>query len=162
MTTQLLFSQEFPGTPEQVYAMLTDPTYARERAEQTGSLTVDVRAETTPAGPILTVDRELPAEVPSYAKSLVPGRITVTETQHWSALVDDRAGATFTASFNAPVNVAGEIELQPMSAGTVVNTTATITAKLPFIGGKLESLVREQLERYLAAEVAIGTRWLSG
>lgn len=162
MSTQLLFTQEFPGTPERVYAMLTDAAYAQVRAEQTGSLQVDVVAESAPTGPILTVDRELPAEVPSYARSLVPDRITVTEEQHWSTLVDDQARATFTASFNAPVHLSGEIEIAPGTSGTIVRTTATISAKLPLIGGKLESLVREQLERYLAAEIPIGTQWLSG
>jgi hypothetical protein len=159
MSTRFTVIQEYASPSDAVLAMLTDENYARIRAERTGSDQVSVRQDATGDGTTLVVERVLPAQVPGFAKSLVGDVIRVTEEQVWS----DDATAQFTATFNAPMSAAGTITVEPVDAqSSLVRIDGEVKASVPLIGGKLEGLAREQFERYLNAETAIGAAWLAG
>ena len=160
MPTEIAVAQDYRSTPEQVFAMLTSENYARIRAERTGALSVEVSRSETDEAVTLEVVRQLPAEVPGFARSFVGDAIGITEVQVWPKPFGPPA--TFTASFSAPMTVSGTITVSGSDDGCRVNTNATVHASIPLVGGKLEGLAREQLERYLGAEVAIAEEWLSG
>lgn len=160
MPTEIAVSQQYRTTPEQVYAMLTSANYAQIRAERTGALAVEVDRTETDDAVTLEVRRRLPAEVPGFAKSFVGDAITVTEVQVWPKPFG--APANFTASFSAPMSVTGTITVTAEPDGCRVDTAGAVRAAVPLVGGKLEGLAKEQLERYLNAEVAIAEEWLSG
>lgn len=159
MPTEFVVAQAYRSTPEQVFAMLTSENFARIRAERTGALSVDVTRTETDDAVTLEVVRQLPAEVPGFARSFVGDAIGITETQVWPKPFGPPA--TFTASFNAPMSVNGTITVTQVGEDCQVETSGTVHASIPLVGGKLEGLAREQLERYLRAEVAIGEEWLS-
>ena len=163
VATSFSFDQEFAADPATVLAMLRDPAYVQHKAERTGGTGVSVAvAPGDDGGFTLTCTRSLPAEVPSYAKSFVGDTITVSEVQVWSAAgVDGSASATATVDFHAPVAYTGSVELAASGTGTVARNRGEFKANVPFVGGKVERLVAEQTQRYLAKETEIAADWLA-
>jgi hypothetical protein len=144
--------------------MLQDPEYIQFRAEQTGasSVSFQVIPEAT-GGTTIVVDRVLPANVPSFAKSFVGDTITVTERQEWLPAESDGTGtAVATATFSAPLTFNGTMSITTEGGQTTVRTTGEYKASIPFMGGKIEEMAKDQTVRYLAKEESLGRNWLEG
>jgi hypothetical protein len=58
--------------------------------------------------------------------------------------------------------MAGTIELVPDGAGTVEVVELEIKAKVPLVGGKLESLMADQVRDGMDTEREVGQAWLKG
>ncbi|MDA3021074.1 MAG: DUF2505 domain-containing protein [Actinomycetota bacterium] len=166
MTTTLDVHQSFPGSIDQVRAMLTDPDYARDRAEQTGSISCEVTVTPGAGGATeITTVRVFPADLPSFASAMVGANVEVTEHQTWAPITGDSCTAPFTVSFSAPLAATGVITLttsdtQTSGNQTSAHVTATIKSTVPFVGGKLEKMVQDQLIRYLEKDEELGRDWL--
>jgi len=163
VATRLDVTQAFPADPTTVLAMLADPDYIVLRGERTGATSVSASVEPAADGGLeITVERVLPADVPSYAKSMIGDAITVTETYHWNApAADGSTTGTMDARFSAPITCSATMTLRPDGDGTAVVTTGEFKASIPFVGGKIEDLARKQIERYLHKEQAIAAEWLA-
>ena len=162
MATRIDFTQAYDASPADVTAMLLDGDYARLRAERTGALTVTVQTtESTDTSATMLVDRSLPADVPSFARSFVGDTLTVKERYEWRLADDGTAEAHFTASFSAPMAFAGSVTVQRDGDGSIVRTAGEIKASVPLIGGKVEGFAKDSMERYLKAEQRIGVEWLT-
>jgi hypothetical protein len=159
--------QEFGATAEQVRAMMVDADYIRRRAERTGAISVDIEVVAQsgdPAAPIgLRITRVLPTEgAPSFARSLLGDTITVVESQEWPPVVAGTASARMEASFGSLLRLTGTIDLADAASGSVAITQAVCKASVPLVGGKVESLVEQQVRDYLAFEVQVAQEWLVG
>ena len=72
MATKLELTQTFPADAATVRALQLDPDYIAFRGERTGATSVTADVVSNPDGSArVTVVRVLPAEVPSYAKSMI-------------------------------------------------------------------------------------------
>ena len=164
MATKMDMCQTYNAHAAAVRAMLEDPAYIQFRAEQTGasSVSFQVIAEAT-GGTTIIVDRVLPADVPSFAKSFVGDTITVTERQEWLPAEPDGTGtAVATATFSAPLAFTGTMSITSEGGQTRVRTTGEYKASIPFMGGKIEEMAKDQTVRYLTKEEALGRNWLEG
>lgn len=162
MTTTLDVHQSFPGSIDQVRALLTDPGYVRTRAEQTGSISCEVTVTQGAGGTTqISTVRVLTADLPSFASALVGSNLEVTEQQTWAPIAGDSCTAPFEVSFTGPLAATGVITLTAAGPRTTGHVTATIKSTVPFVGGKLEKMVQEQLIRYLAKDEELGSDWLS-
>ncbi len=163
MATRLDFTQEFPGDPAAVLAMLRDPDYVREKGERTGSHDIAVEVtDTADGGCVITSTRTMPANVPSFAAPFVGDTITLTEVQTWGApAADGSASAAVTVEFNSPIAYRGTIVLSVGPSGATARNEGEFKAGVPFIGGKVERVAAEQTERYLAKEVVVSAEWLA-
>ena len=163
MATKMEFAQRFEAAPDVIWRLQSDPEYIRFRGERTGATSVTADVVSNPDGSTqVTVVRVLPADVPSYAKSMIGESITVTETYRWGAPgADGSAAGTMEASFSAPISFIASMDLRADGAGTAIDTTGEFKASIPFVGGKVEDLARQQTERDLRKEQAIAAEWLS-
>lgn len=163
MATKMEFAQHFEAAPDAIWRLQSDPDYIRFRGERTGatSVTADVVSNADGSTQV-TVIRVLPAEVPSYAKSMIGDSITITETYRWGApAADGSAAGTMDASFSAPISFVASMSLRADGTGTSIDTTGEFKASVPFVGGKVEDLAKQQTERYLRKEQALALEWLS-
>lgn len=162
MATKIDISQHYASDPAAVRAMLTNDEYATLRAERTGALSVTVRVEEHADGSVtMTVARELPADVPSFAKSFVGASLKVDETYTWPpASTDGTGSAPFSAVFSAPMSFNGHVSIEADADGTRVRTHGELKASVPLVGGKVEGFAKESMERYLRAEQKVGAEWL--
>jgi hypothetical protein len=143
--------------------MMADPDYVRARAEHTGATHVSVRVSDRADGcTVVNVDRTLPAQVPSFAAALVGETLTIEEEQTWPSIVADRCTVDLRARFSGPLAFTGTAQVVGSGDLTTVTTTGELKASVPFIGGRIEGLAKEQIERYLAAEEQVAADWLAG
>lgn len=163
MPTKFEVTQEFRAAAGRVRAMMLDPDYVRERAERTGSIQCEANATTDANGTAtMRATRALPTDqAPSFIKPLVGDAITVNEEQSWTPLVDGSCTATMVAQFGSMLSLRSTTTLVDHGSTTTASTAGELKASVPLISGKVEALVREQVERYLAAEVDIAADWLS-
>ncbi len=164
MATTLDFSQTYDAQPSTVRAMITDAEFINLRATKTGSTTVDSEVINEPGGgTTVVVTRTMPANVPSYAKSFVGETLTITERQEWALPAADGTGtAVATAELSAPLAFTGSMSITTDGSVTTVRTFGEYRASVPFVGGKVEEMAKEQTVRYLTKEQEIGRDWLNG
>ena len=164
MATTMDFSQTYDFPPAAVREMISDPDFIAERATRTGSTSVDIEVAEEPNGSTtVIVERVMPANVPSYAKSFVGETLTITERQEWAVPAADGTGtAVATAEFSAPLTVTGSMSITADGDTTTVRTFGEYKASVPFVGGKVEEMAKDQTIRYLTKEQEIGRSWLQG
>jgi hypothetical protein len=161
MGTQLRVSQVYDADPLRVRAMLTDSGYIQERATITGALTVESSLSEHDDGTTeLEITRTLNSEMPSFAVAIVGDTLTVTEHQSWLPATKDSCRGTFRVEFSAPLTFLGVATMTYDGAHTTVVTEGEFKASIPFFGGKVENLAREQTQRYLEKEEAFAIDWL--
>jgi hypothetical protein len=159
--TQLECNQVYPASPAQVLAMVCDSDYITERAKATGALTVShTRTDGSDGSVDLVIVRTLPADMPSYARSIVGETLTITEHQIWGLATDEACAASFEVKFSAPLTFKGDVHMSFDGTSTTVVTAGEIKAAVPFVGGKVERLALEQTERYLRKEEEFAKQWL--
>ena len=151
MSKDVEWTATYAATAANAFAVLSSKEFLTQLAHDTGALdsNVDVSSDSSGAVTIKNV-RTFPAEVPSYAKSLVGDTITVTEIQEWGPPTEDgtRVG-TFSVDFGgAPAKFGGTLSLTGNDPCTST-TSGTVKASLPLVGGKVESLIIEQIGAYM-------------
>jgi hypothetical protein len=148
--------------PADVFAMFVDADYVRARAEATGGS--DVEAEVTEHGDTIEItnSRTVPADVPSFARSMVGDTVRITETHVWGPDAEGSREGPFDARFgNGPISVRGRLRLVADGAGSVATLEGQIKAAVPLVGRKIEQLVHDQVAAALVIEQELGSSWLA-
>ncbi len=163
MPREVVREYTWPATPARVHNIFTDAQFQRTLAESTGSLDVQCQVEQSPQGCIVQTTRVLPAQVPSFARPLVGETVRVEEEQRWGPFEDDRTMADLRISFSGPLAGSGSIHLGPGPTGetTIGRFALQFRANVPFVAGKVEALIAEQIEQYLDVQAALITRTLA-
>ena len=162
MATRIDVTQTYQAEPAAVLRMLTDDSYAQLRAERTGAISATVTRTSSGDATTIVIDRVLPADVPAFAKSFLGETISIVETQQWGApAADGSASASVTGTFSAPLTFEGAMEIAGGGGQTTVRTTGTVQANVPLVGGKVEGIAKDTMERYLHKEISIAEAWLA-
>lgn len=162
MSTTIDQVQHYAATPDEVFTMLSDPSFVEAKCLASGS--IEASAETTQedAGITIVSRRVLPAKLPGFAKKFVGETVTLVETQRWPEADGDRAG-TFVVDFgNNPISFSGDVTLSAAGDGAQVRCQGVIKCTVPFVGGKIEGVALEWITKYLDKEQRVGTAWLDG
>lgn len=161
MATDVRIEQTFACSPARIRSALTDVDFLALRATQSGGQNVQVDVSTDANGSTTTVVRRaLPAQVPAFARALVSDAIELTEVQVWEPIAAHGMRSAFTATFSAPMSAHGDIHvLSEGESGSRMSTHITLRASVPLISGKLEALVAEQTENYLALTKQLLDAW---
>ncbi|MEO6822929.1 MAG: DUF2505 domain-containing protein [Candidatus Nanopelagicales bacterium] len=155
MPTPLSASLDFPADPEATYALVTDTGYVEAVAAATGGENIDVSIEdTAEGGAVVTSRRELPAQVPAYARALVGERLRLVEVRTYGPPAENgaRTGEVTVRFDGAPVTIEGTLTLGPNDAGSVITLEASVRASIPFVGGKIERFAADEVIRFLHKE----------
>lgn len=160
MTTKMNYTQTYDADVSRVREMLLNPEYITARALATGALTVEQSITSEPNGEVtISVTRTLPSEMPAFAAAIVGETLTITETQIWQPEFLGQCFGTFAVAFSAPLAFAGTVSITSNDGHTTVVTEGELKASIPFMGGKVENLAKEQTERYLRKEQDFAAAW---
>lgn len=155
-------TMSYDAKPAAAYAMLTDPAYSEFKNKKTGGSNIEVSATANGSGVTIVAKRDLPADVPSFAKAFTGDVITTTETDTWGpAGADGGREAAMDIKFSVPAKVTGTMKLAPTKTGAIVTVTIEAVANIPFVAGKLEEVLLGQFVRAVEAEEKIGQAWLA-
>lgn len=148
--------QTYAASPEQVYAMMTDPTYLEACCDRFGATekTVSVQGQRS------TVRMALPA--PSQVRRFVE-TLRLNQDITWSDAQADgtRTGTLAMTVEGMPANVSGTATLAPSGEGTQVTYEADFNVKIPLVGKKLEKEAAPVVTRTLDAQQQVGEEYLA-
>ena len=145
MSKKISGELHFDADPATVYAMVSDQAYVQEKNERTGGQ--NVKADVTDNGADgckIVVSRDLPAEIPAFAKKFVGEQISTVQTDEWGPANDDGSySAKFHVDFGkAPMVIDGTMAIDTEGAGSVLRVNADVKASVPFVGESSKVLPR--------------------
>ena len=156
------FSHElqYDAAPEDVYAMLADPAFRERVSLAREVVSFDVTLTPTGTGFTLVNDQVQPtAGLPAFAKKFAGETTKAIQREEW----DSHDHGTLTIETpGKPTSMSGTITLTASGGGTVERVELEIKAKVPLIGGKLESLMADQVRGGMDVEQQVGEAWLKG
>jgi len=156
-------TERYACTAQAAFDLMLDTDFLSWLLENSGGIDCEVAVEGTDDGWEVTLDRTLPAELPSFARALVGDQLTVRERRSWGEPGPDgtRTGAFSATVDGAPVQVNGSLLLAADGAGgSELTIDGAVSARVPLVGGKVEALVLEQLLRFTAREEELAEIWL--
>jgi len=157
--------EELAGTPEEVYALLTDQAFQEAKCEATtvgGPYTAEIGESRS--GDRVTTQRELPTDdLPDVARSFVGEKLTIIEVFEWSTAADDgsRTASVDMHVKGAPLTLKGTLRLEPSATGSVEMLDAELKANVPFIGGKIEQAAYGPIRTAIDIETRLLREWLA-
>lgn len=148
---------EFPGTPEQVFAMMVDPDFLDSVCRASGALSYDVSVE----GLATRTSRTLPS--PESAAKFTGPQLTVVEDVGWVPAGSDgnRTGVVKMTVLGQPVAFNGEMRLSSGGAGTVAELSGELKVAVPLLGKKLEQAAAPAVLAGFRTQQKVGNDWLS-
>lgn len=162
---------------EKIHAALIDPRQIRTRLTEVGGSNAELVETTTAEDEVTIRTRQgVRAEhLPSIARNVVGGDLLFERSESWRRRGPDHfVGEVAVAIPHVPGSVTGSLWLRdidddetPVEAGGSEPTIsefvveAEVRVNVPFVGGKLEDLVAEQVRMLLAEEARLAENWLA-
>jgi hypothetical protein len=150
----------YDASPAEVFEMLADPAFREKVGEALDVVSADIVLDRHGDGFTLTNDQVQRTEgLPSFARKFAGATTRVIQAEEWSS---PSGGTLQIDAPGKPTTITGTIELVPEGSGTVELVELEIRAKVPLVGGKLESLMAEQVRNGMDTEREVGRAWLEG
>ena len=149
MTTSGTFSYEYSSDVDSVFSLLKDPEFLRRRGEAAGDKNVDIKIEETTDGLHLTIARDRTIEVPAIVKAVVQPTNRAVESTTWRPVAGGYEAEYELEVQGFPGKVKGRSTLRPVAGGCEYESKFEVTAKVPLIGRKIESLLAEGMVEQL-------------
>ena len=156
----LKYDMRYDGaTPEQVYAMLSNPDFREAVCEYQRFPRRTVTITPTDAGMTVKVDQYRPAdEVPAFARKFVGEEINIVQDEQWTSHTS--AGLEVSIP-GKPGEMKGTAVLVEEGGVTRETVTLDVSVKIPLVAGKIEDLLAKLLGSALRAEERTGKEWLA-
>jgi hypothetical protein len=165
MSRQLDYRSTSPHPADQVYAKMVDPDFLRARLKQLGGPGAALLEHAADGnGARYRLRHGLDAkDMPSVVRRVMPGDITIERSERWTREDGVYRGEVQVAIPGTPASAEGGMRLRDLSdGGSELHVRADVTVQVPLVGGKIESIVGEQVQKLLAAESAFTRQWLAG
>ncbi|MGI8817292.1 MAG: DUF2505 domain-containing protein [Pseudonocardia sp.] len=161
-------------TPAQrVFETLADREYLEARLARLGgkgAALLKLEVGTDPAVHVeytmrQGVDRQ---NLPSVIQRVLPGDLVIERTESWRRTAPGSYDGTFVATVvAAPGRINGTVRLADLAdigggrAGSEFAMDGSAHVPLPLIGGKLETVIAEQVQRLVDKETRFAVAWLA-
>ena len=147
-------------TPAHLHHVLTD------RAHIEAKMGVDAgRAEVIEATPRrVETTRTVKTSLPGIAAKILGETQTVRQVEEWADPATTAPAVTGTFSGTAPgtpVDVSGTLRIDPDGDGCRLRIHGRVAVKVPIIGGKIASIVHDEVVKNLEREDAFTKTWLA-
>ncbi|SDC93369.1 DUF2505 domain-containing protein [Actinokineospora iranica] len=163
MPSRIEHRAEFTAPASRVHAALVDRAFLDERLRVLGGKGAELTAyETTGDGVSYSLRQGLEASrLPSVVRTVAKGDLVVERTETWSPDGSRFEGTTTAAVAGMPGEIKGRFRLTDTPTGSEWRTDAEVKVKIPLIGGKIESVIAEQVRKLLASEAEFAATWLA-
>jgi hypothetical protein len=150
----------YDAAPADVQAMLVDPDFREQACVAMRTVRHQVHITGGGSGTTVVVDQTQPARgIPSFAKKFVGDEIQIVQRESWT----NASSATLSVEIpGKPGTFKGRIDLSGDEGRTVETVAGDISVKVPILGGKLEGMIGDLLEKALHSEHRVGRAWLAG
>jgi uncharacterized protein YndB with AHSA1/START domain len=150
----------YDASPDEVYAMLSDPAFREQVAQAQEVVSVDVRLTPSDEGFSLVNDQmQNTKDLPAIAKKIAGDTTQAVITEEWSST---SGGSISITAPGKPTKAEGTITLKAAGTGTTELVELDVKVKVPLIGGKLEQLMADNIDSGFDVEHQVGQAWLAG
>lgn len=157
-------SYEYAASPEDVFAMMTDPAFQAAKVEATHPISHTESVTPTGDRTEIVTTRVVPTDgFPDFARSMIGPKIRITETIVWGPASGDgsRAGTLAIGIGDAPVSMDGTMRLGPSGGGSQVKVDGELKARIPLLGSRIEKAAEDPIRSAIAKEHEVGQDWLA-
>lgn len=162
MMSPMKFRRElaYEAGPDEVFAMLADPTFREKVAAAQDVVSVEVTITPVGEGFTLVSDQvQRTAGLPAIAKKIAGDTTQAVIREEWS---DATSGTIEIVAPGKPTRMTGTIRLAADGAGTSYLQELDVSIKVPLIAGKLEKIMADNIDEGLSVEHSVGIAWLKG
>jgi len=164
LATNLSAVQHFDAPPAQVYALFGRRDFQEGKLAATGGLDPELVTFESDADTLTVVTRQsIPADVlPSMVASMMQGNPSTERTENWHGDGDGFAADFTVVIKGAPASLKGTMTLAADGAGSVMTIAGQASVPIPLFGGKIESVIVEQVGALLDEEESYTRSALAG
>ncbi|HEX3649149.1 MAG TPA: DUF2505 domain-containing protein [Pseudonocardiaceae bacterium] len=146
-----------------VYAALVDEGCLKQRLAALGGQNAEIVARTVDAGGAALKLRHGVAakDLPPAVRTLLGGDLRIDRTETWR--VDPAGGYSGTVAVTIPSmpgQMGGKQRLRDTGSGSELVVDASVEIPIPFVGGRIEETVVQQISSLLDAEHKFTEEWL--
>ncbi len=151
---KIVAKHEYPCTSQELYDLFTRNGFHADKFTACGARNIEVlESEKSDDTFSITLDREVPADVPGVLKSLIGEWNTITQTEEWEDVGDSEFICDFALSTEGvPVDINGTMNVMPLGKGCVNHVELDITSSIPLLGKKLAQFIAKDAEKTLGKE----------
>lgn len=143
-----------------VFDMLADPAFRERVCEAQGVISHDVTIERVGKGFTLVNDEVQRTEgLPAIAMKFTGDTTHVIHSERWAS---PTTGEMTLETPGKPSEVKGTLTLQRHGKSTVQVVHLDARIRIPLVGGKLEAVLAQTIERAYDREHEVGVAWLRG
>ncbi|PPK64566.1 DUF2505 domain-containing protein [Actinokineospora auranticolor] len=156
MASRIEHRASFRAPAATVHARLVDQAFLRDRLRTLGgtdAALVEHKANGDGVAYKLRQGIES-ALLPSIVRTLVKGDLVVERLETWRPDGAGFAGTTSATVAGIPGEIRGTYRLVDVADGSELRTDAEVKVRVPLVGGKIESVIAEQVRKLLASEAA--------
>jgi hypothetical protein len=148
-----------PHSAEKVFGAMVDETYLRDRLAEIGGKDAQlVTYSSTGEKTSYQLKQGVPAEhVPTAVKAALGGDLVIQRTETWAA----GAGTVEVTVNGVPGRLEGSFTVLDNGSGSKVTLSGEVKVSIPFLGGKIEKLIAEQVAVLLDKESEFTSQWLA-
>ncbi|MFR9730342.1 DUF2505 domain-containing protein [Saccharopolyspora sp. MS10] len=159
-------TSEWPAS--QVHAALIDIAYLRERLAELGGSRHELVEHAVDGSAVRFQVRQgvRRSSLPPVARTVAgAGDLVIDRSESWRCEQDGVYSGEIAAEVaGAPCTIAGSMwlrDLDGVAGASELVVEGQVRVNVPFVGGKLEDLVADQVQKLLAAEERFTTEWLA-
>lgn len=144
-----------------MHAALISESYLRERLAHLGGQRSELLSHTvTTSGARMVMRQGIDGQhLPSTVKRIAPDGVQIERTESWSAAAP-YLGTIGASVQGMPGSLTGTSRLTDRAGGSELVLLAEVRVNIPLVGGKVETVIVEQLSKLLAAEAEFTSSWL--
>jgi hypothetical protein len=162
MSKKFTNSDPYDADLDAMWAMISDRDYWTQKYGSMGASNISFEQfDAGDAALTVTSRRDVPADLPGFAKKIIGETNHVTQTERWTRSADAAHCAITIEVKNVPGGTSGTMDMKPSGAGTVWDADFDIKISLPLVGGKLEGVMLDETRANFVKEKTFNDSWLA-
>jgi hypothetical protein len=162
MSTRFTNADHYAADVAGLWGMISDQAYWEQKYSATGATHISFdRFEATDDAVTVATTRDVPADLPGFAKKIVGDTNRVTQVERWTRSGDSAHCDITIEVRNVPGGTRGVMDMRPDGDGSQWTADFDITISIPLVGGKFERLMRDETAGSFAQEKVFNDSWLA-
>jgi hypothetical protein len=162
MAKKFTNSDPYAADLDAMWAMLCSQEYWTKKYESMGAADITFEQfDTSDTAFTVQCRRNVPADLPGFAKKIIGETNHVKQTETWTRTGDSaRCDITIEVK-NVPGGTTGTMSMASSGAGVVWDADLDIKISLPLVGGKLEGVMLQETASNFKQEKVFNDSWLA-
>ncbi|WP_330184705.1 DUF2505 domain-containing protein [Nocardia sp. NBC_01503] len=163
MSRKFSFTVQYSVPVEELHRALTNDEMWNARFADATTATLELSHPDGPGTIRIHMTEKAPEDkIPGLVKKVLKSDLMLERTDTWGALEGDTAKGAFQgASGGITTEMEGTFELRPTAEGSEIEAAGTVAVKVPLVGGAIEPLVENLLEKVMNSERKSVEAWFA-